>query len=744
MTTDVATTLPLEPPANAKLPSKPREKRAPVLVPLLDRDVSILAFHARVLHMAQREDVPLLERLKFLCIVSSNLDEFFEVRGEPHLTAFQSGTTTESASPKSFLSTSERAHALVLSQYQLFNDVLHPALASAGIGLLSHNERTSVQRKWVEKYFNAQVRPLLVPVSLDPSHPFPQVANKSLNFIVQLSGRVALGRGNEVAIVKVPRALPRIIRLPEHLSPGVECFVSLTSVIRAHLGEMFSGRVVETFSQFRVTRHSDLAVDEDEVKNLRTALRQGLHQRNFGAAVRVEVSSSCSEELAQRLLQEFGLPQQSLYRVKGPVNLVRYMQLCDMVEREELKYPAFLPEWPTAFSPSLPMLAQIAKRDVLTHHPFESFDAVLQMLREAVNDPEVLAIKQTIYRTGSDPRMLDLYRQALKSGKEVLAVVELKARFDEEANINWAEQLEQLGAQVVYGVVGLKTHAKMLLITRREGGKLRRYGHVSTGNYNPKTARLYTDIGHFTADAAMTADMDAVFSQLSSHSPTGRLKRLMVAPQGLHAGMMRRIKECAVVASKGVSARIVAKMNALTDIALIDALVAAGQAGVQVDLIVRGACKLAPQLSGVTDNIRVRSVVGRFLEHSRIFYFKHGDTESLYLASADWMTRNMVRRIEIGWPIVDPLLRARVIDQCLEPYLLDNMDAWSLKADGSYVHCAAKISPKKLTNANLAATKSSDGRFSVHQSLIDAHSETRRQSVTSEQARVRATARRHR
>ncbi len=741
--------LPVEPlPAKRRtkpVPREPKVRHVDALVPLLDRDLSILAFHARVLDMAQRADVPLLERLKFLCIVSSNLDEFFEVRGEPHLAAFQSNAITESASPQSFQDTSACAHAMVARQYELFNDVLHPALAKAGIELLSHNERTPVQRRWVEKYFNAQVRPLLVPVSLDPSHPFPQVANKSLNFIVQLTGKVALGRGNEVAIVRVPRSLPRIIQLPAHLSPGKECFVSLTSVIRAHLGGMFVGRVVDAFSQFRVTRHSDLSVDEDEVKNLRTALRQGLHQRNFGAAVRIEVSSSCSDELAQRLLQEFGLPQASLYRVKGPVNLVRYMQLCDMADRPELKYPLFSPEWPKSFVPNQPMFAQIAKADVLTHHPFESFDAVLHLLKDAVNDPDVLAIKQTIYRTGADPRMLELYRQALQSGKEVLAVVELKARFDEEANINWAEQLERLGAQVVYGVVGMKTHAKMLLVTRREGGKLRRYGHVSTGNYNPRTARLYTDIGHFTADPAMTADMDAVFAQLASHSPTGRLKRLLVAPQGMQSGMIRRIKACAFAAASGAKTRIVAKMNALTDVPLIDALVAAGQSGVRIDLIVRGACMLAPQIAGITDNIRVRSVVGRFLEHSRIFCFNDGESETMYLASADWMTRNMVRRIEIAWPLVDAGLRQRVWVECLQPYLNDTIDGWELGPDGTYAKTTVELG---LTRTGLRPKrfKALDGMepalatqpYSAHAALMALHEGDARELSERAQARVQA------
>jgi polyphosphate kinase len=532
------------------------------------------------------------------------------------------------------------------------------------------------------------VRPLLMPVGLDPSHPFPQVANKSLNFICRLEGRDAFGRENLIAIIKVPRALPRVIRLPEALSGGKQAYVLLTSVIRAHLGELFPGRKAESFSQFRVTRDSDLDVDEDEVTNLRQALRTGLSTRHYGQAIRLEVVATCPEELAQFLLTQFGLPQDALYRVNGNVNLGRLTQLIDQAVADELRFPPFEPAWPKALlAPGRSMFETLRQGDVLLHHPFESFEPVIQFLRDAVHDPDVLAIKQTIYRTGAQSVLMELLIEAARRGKEVMCVVELKARFDEEANINWAERLEAVGAQVVYGIVGLKTHAKLLLVTRREGKKLQRYVHLSTGNYNPRTARLYTDVGFLTADPGLTQDADAVFLQLASQVKLKAPRHLVTAPFGLHRRLLAHIHQVGQAAAAGLPARIVAKLNALTDPALIHALVAANQAGAQIDLIVRGACMLPPGVAGLTERIRVRSVVGRFLEHTRVLYFRWGesdDDEVLYLSSADWMTRNMLGRIELAWPVRDLTLRQRVIDECLVPYLHDTLDAWTQRPDGQY------------------------------------------------------------
>ena len=653
-------------------------------IKLLDRDGSILAFNERVLDWAKRPEVPLLERLRYLCIVSSNLDEFFEVRADLHMSAFRNGDAKGIYNTKTFETVYNTARDLVTEQYSLYNAVLLPSLHKVGIKLLSHGERNLAQKKWVQDYFRREVKPLLVPVGLDPAHPFPQVANKSLNFIVHLSGKDAFGKSNDIAIVKVPRVLPRVIPLPAKVAGHGKAFVLLSSVIRAHLNDLFPGREVGQFSQFRVTRNSDLSVDEEEVENLRTALRKGLQHRQYGQALRLEVSDSCAEHLSDFLLKQFSLPKSALFRAAGPVNLVRLSQLIDLVDDPALLFPSYQSSFPKQLKQGESIFARMQKGDVLIHQPFESFDGVLAFLKEAVEDPQVLAIKQTIYRTGSDPAMMNLLREAVRRGKEVTAVVELKARFDEEANINWAEQLESVGAQVVYGVVGLKTHAKMLLVTRREGRVLKRYGHLSTGNYNPRTAKLYTDLSYLTCDARMTADMDTLFVHLASPSRLGRMNKLWAAPFLLQKNMVEKIESVGAAAAKGLPARIVAKMNSLTDPVLIHALISAGQKGAQIDLIVRGACMLPAGIPGKTDNIRVRSIIGRFLEHSRVFFFEADTVQDIYLSSADWMTRNMTRRVELAWPVLELSLRQRLIDECLLAYLHDTRNAWTLDADGKY------------------------------------------------------------
>ncbi|MDE2300688.1 MAG: polyphosphate kinase 1 [Burkholderiales bacterium] len=668
----------------------PQASGAFELPALLNRERAMLEFNRRVLAQARRADVPLLERLRYVCIVSSNMDEFFEVRFADCLEAAR--RPGSGISMRDLESVAADAHALIDDQYIAFNDEVMPALQRHGIVIRNHADRDEAQRRWVSHFFQREVRPLLVPVGLDPSHPFPQVANKSLNFIARLGGKDAFGRENTIAIVKVPRVLPRVIRLPDRLGAGHQVFVLLTSVIRAHLAELFPGREVEVFSQFRVTRDSDLEVDEDDVTNLRQALRSGLTTRHFGQAIRLEVVSTCPAELYEFLLRQFALPPAALYRVNGPVNLVRLNELIDQVAgaaaEPALRFAPFEPAWPQATLPRQEsMFDRLREGDVLLHHPFESFEPVVQFLREAVYDADVLAIKQTIYRTGSESPLMDLLIEAARRGKEVMVVVELKARFDEEANINWAERLEAVGVQVVYGIVGLKTHAKLLLVTRREQGRLRRYAHLSTGNYNPKTARQYTDLGYFTAEHDLTADADAVFQQLASLGRMKPLKCLLQAPFTLHKQMLAHIEKVAAAARAGRRARIVVKVNALTDVPLIHALIRCGRDGAEIDLIVRGACMLPPGIAGVTQNIRVRSVVGRFLEHSRVCYFGWGDADAdqaLFLSSADWMGRNMFGRIEVAWPVRDAKLRQRVIDECLVPCLRDRQDAWLLHADGHY------------------------------------------------------------
>ena len=669
---------------------------APVLrLRLLNRERSILEFNRRVLAQALRADVPLLERLRYVTIVSSNLDEFFEVRFAGALEAARAPGAGEAW--RELIGIAGEAHALIDEQYAVFNEQVMPSLALHGIRVVNHAERTEAQREWVARFFEREVRPLLVPVGLDPAHPFPQVANKSLNFIVQLGGRNAFGRENTIAIVKVPRVLARVIKLPDNCCPqGEQHFVLVSSVIRAHLAELFPGRVVESFSQFRVTRDSELEVDEDDIRNLRQALRRGLTTRHYGRAIRLEVVNTCPEALWRLLLAQFDLPEAALHRVNGPVNLVRLNELIDQAtdprHGPELRFAHYEPSWPRGRLPRTgSMFDRLREGDVLLHHPFESFEPVVEFLREAVLDPQVLAIKQTIYRTGEKSVLMDLLIEAARRGKEVMVVVELKARFDEEANINWAERLEAVGAQVVYGIVGLKTHAKLLLVTRREasprGPELRRYVHLSTGNYNPKTARLYTDIGYLSADDGITADADQIFQQIASLTRMKPPRHLLTAPFVLHKRLLTHIAQVGEAARAGKPARIVVKVNALTDTTLIDALVAAGQAGASIDLIVRGACSLPPGIEGLTDNIRVRSVVGRFLEHSRIIYLRWGesdDQEALFLSSADWMLRNMLRRIELAWPIRDAAMRQRVIDECLVPYLRDTRDAWLLQSNGKY------------------------------------------------------------
>ncbi|PTT90051.1 polyphosphate kinase 1, partial [Pelomonas sp. HMWF004] len=551
----------------------------PTPLKLLNREQAILEFNRRVLAQAQRADVPLLERLRYICIVSSNLDEFFEVRFADMLDAARDPVSP--VSNQDVERVGRAAHTLIDEQYRVFNEQVMPLLAQQGIVVLNHADRDEPQRRWVSGFFEREVKPLLVPVGLDPAHPFPQVANKSLHFIARLSGKDAFGRDNRIAIVKVPRVLPRVIKLPAHLTHGQQAFVLLTSVIRAHLEELFPGRTVEAFSQFRVTRDSDLEVDEEEVANLRHALRSGLTTRHFGRAVRLEVVSTCPAELSEFLLEQFALPAAALYRVNGPVNLVRLNELIDQTDASGLRFRPFEPAWPERRLPRhKSIIERLKKGDVLLHHPFESFEPVVQLLREAVNDPDVLSIKQTIYRTGAKSELMDLLIEAARRGKEVMAVVELKARFDEEANINWAERLEAVGAQVVYGIVGYKTHAKLLLVMRREGRgaaqRLRRYAHISTGNYNPRTARLYTDLGLLTADPDLTADADSVFRQLASLGKFKAPRRMLLAPFNMHSRMLEMLALVEAAALAGYkAARVVVKINALTDAELIHGLLRA-------------------------------------------------------------------------------------------------------------------------------------------------------------------------
>ncbi|MYM72962.1 polyphosphate kinase 1 [Duganella sp. FT109W] len=652
----------------------------------LDRELSQLMFNRRVLAQAEDRSIPLLERLRYLCIASSNLDEFFEVR-VASLLAAGAGDGALSSHPAlvaTLSRISNECHALVADQYELLNTQILPEMAANGIHLVRHNERNEAQRAWVKEYFDTEVRPLLTPIGLDPAHPFPQVVNKSLNFIVQLGGKDAFGRGTAIAIVKAPRVLPRVIRLPDHLSKsGGMSFCLLSSVIHAHISDLFAGREVIGYSQFRVTRDSDLWVDEDEVKNLRQALKGELVGRQFGASVRLEVAMNCPPELSQFLLDQFGLHQSRLYAVNGPVNLVRLNEIMDHVDNPALRFPPFYPG--LAYKPgNQDIFAALRDHDILLHHPYQSFQTVIDFIRSAAFDPAVVAIKQTIYRTGMNSDLMESLIIAARAGKEVTVIVELKARFDEEANINWADKLEQAGAQVVYGVVGLKTHAKVALVIRREEGKLRYYAHLGTGNYHPTTTKFYTDFGLLTCHPGMSQEVNEVFIHLTSLTKPHRLTHLWLAPFALQNEIIKAIRNEARIARAGRPGRIIVKINALVDESVIRALYAASKDGVKIDLIVRGACTLKPGVPGLSENIKVRSVIGRFLEHSRIYYFRNDLAHDTYLASADWMSRNLFRRIEVAFPILDKALKRRVMAEGLTPYLKDNLNAWELEADGHY------------------------------------------------------------
>ncbi|MFT4173301.1 MAG: polyphosphate kinase 1 [Rhodocyclaceae bacterium] len=666
-------------------------RRVPSFDQLINRELSLLGFQRRVLAQAADERVPLLERLKFLCIVSSNLDEFFEIRVAGVKEQIKSGTVSAGGiAPQALYKLiGQEVHEIVAEQYRLLNNEILPALAHEGIVFLRRSLWTDAQREWIREYFVKEVQPVLTPVGLDPAHPFPRVLNKSLNFAVELEGRDAFGRNSGAAIVQAPRVLPRVIRLPKELTGVDYGSVFLSSILHAHVGELFAGMNVLGCYQFRVTRNSDLFVDEEEVKDLRTTLQGELQQRNYGAAVRLEVADNCSEQMSDFLLQQFSLSPEALYRVPGIVNMVRLMQVPDWVHRPDLKYPPFLPNTAPNLSKHQDIFAAIREQDVLLHHPFQSFTPVVDLLRAAADDPQVAAIRMTVYRTGTDSVLMEQLLRAARKGKEVNVVVELMARFDEEANINWAARLEEAGAHVVYGVFGYKTHAKMLLIVRREDNDrgqsvLRRYVHLGTGNYHPRTARFYTDFGLLTANEEIGADVHEVFKQLTGLGRAEALRHLWQAPFSLQPNVVAAIDQEAANARAGKRARIVAKMNALLEGETIQALYEASQAGVDIELIVRGACALRPGVPGLSENIRVRSIVGRFLEHSRVFYFYADGNEKVYLSSADWMERNFFRRIEVAFPILDPKLRRRVIKEGLRPYLGDNCQAWEL--DGESAH----------------------------------------------------------
>lgn len=657
----------------------------------INRELSLLEFHDRVLSQAEDTQIPPLERLRFLCISSTNLDEFFEIRVGGLKERYEAGSTLtgpEGLTPRQQLDLiAERAHALVDRQYALLNDSLFPLLAQHEIRVIKREDWNEAQTRWLQQFFEHEVLPLLSPIGLDPAHPFPRILNKSLNFIVKLDGKDAFGRNSGQAIVQCPRALPDMIQLPaEETDSGPHDFVFLSSIIHYFMDEIFFGMTVKGCYQFRVTRNSDLFVDEEESGDLRRAIEGELVYRQYGDEVRLEVAANCPDELVQFLFKQFEISEVDLYRADGPVNLNRLATLIDKAARPELLYPPFDARVPRVLRRKANIFDAIKKSDILLHHPFDSFMPVVDLIRQAAKDPDVLTIKQTLYRTGAKSIIVDELVAAAKAGKEVTVIIELLARFDEEANVALAERLQEFGIHVVYGIVGYKTHAKMLMVARREGEKLRHYVHLGTGNYHPKTAQVYTDYGLLTCNKQIGDDVYRVFLQLTSLGKVSKLDTLFQSPFTLHKTMLRRIEREIENARAGKTARIILKMNSLYEEQLANKLYEASQAGVQVDLIVRGICQIRPGIAGVSDNIRVRSIVGRFLEHTRAFCFHNDGDPEVILASADWMSRNMFHRVEIGFPLLTKKLRDKVIKD-LELYLADNQQAWELDAEGHYQLC---------------------------------------------------------
>ncbi len=653
-----------------------------------NRELSHLEFNYRVLQQALDESHPLLERLSFLCIFSSNLDEFFEVRVadlKQQLAFGREKAGPDGQYPQVTLDRiHETASKYVELQYEILNNTLQPAMAEQGVRFWKRREWTDDISRWVKRYFKEKIQPVISPLGLDPAHPFPRLVNKSLNFIVELEGKDAFGRETGLAIIPAPRSLPRIIRIPDEIMKSGDHFVFLSSMIHQHADELFPGMKTKSCYQFRVTRNVDVSFDEEDVSDWASALKTELHTRHFGEEVRLELADNCPEHLEKFLLAQFNLNQQDLYRVKGPVNLHRLMSVQSLCQRPDLCYTPFTPGLPAHLNFSNNLFESISNKDQLLLHPFESFTPVIDLLRQAAKDPYVLAIKQTLYRTGSKSKIVDALVEAARNGKEVTVVIELRARFDEEENLKLANRLQEAGCVIVYGVVGYKTHAKMMMIVRREQGSLKRYCHLGTGNYHAGNARLYTDYSFLTANQDICEDVHKVFQQLTGMGKALRIKKLFHAPFTLHRSLMELIEREIDHKKHKKTARIIIKVNSLTEPEIIRALYRASQAGVEVRLIIRGMCRLRPGIPGVSENIHVRSIIGRFLEHTRVFYFYNAGEEQVYAASADWMERNLLHRVETCFPIEGKKLLNRVRAE-LEMYLADNCQSWVLQPDGRYI-----------------------------------------------------------
>lgn len=655
---------------------------------LFNHEISLLAFHRRVLALARDETIPLLERLRFLCISCTNLDEFFEVRVAAIRQRIRHGATQPSAdglSPHATMAAiRERVLEMVEAQYQVLDGELLPALHEQDIRIIARNRFTRRQRRWLHQHFRSQILPVLSPLGLDPVHPFPRILNKSLNFAVSLAGRDAFGRSGSMAVVRAPRSLPRIIRIPKSYSAGPDDFVFLSSILHEFIDELFPGMEVLGSYQFRVTRNSELLVDEEEVEDLAHALEGELMERGFAEAVRLEVAAGCPEHVVKLLATRFGVELEDVYQCNGPVNLNRMVAVYDLADRPDLKFLPFTPRIPRALAASGNLFTSLKRKDHVLHHPYDSFQPVLDLARQAARDPQVLAIKQTLYRTGVDSMLADLLIEAARAGKDVTVIVELRARFDEEANISLATRMQEAGVQVVYGVVGHKAHAKMMLIVRREGRRLRRYVHLGTGNYHQGTAKAYTDWGMLSADPDIAQDVHRVFQLLSGFGRAQPLKRLVQSPFDLHQFLIGRIERETELARAGKPGLILAKMNGLTEDGVIRALYRASRAGARIRLVVRGSCCIRPGIPGLSENIRVRSVLGRFLEHSRVYHFGNDGKPETWASSADWMGRNLFQRVEVCFPITDPEAAERVRHESIDMVFREDVQAWELGGHGNW------------------------------------------------------------
>jgi polyphosphate kinase len=677
-----------------------------------NRELSFLEFNQRVLEQTRDASIPLLERVRFLCISCAILDEFFEIRVASLKELLEAGAVQPGPDglsvPEQLKAIRQRAVQLVDEQYEVLNDVLVPALKKSGVIFVEPETWTPAQAKWLKEYFTREVEPVLSPLALDPARPFPKILNKSLNFAIVVEGEDGFGRNSGLAVVQAPRSLPRLIRLPDEL--GSCNFVFLGTIVEAFVSTLFAGMRMRGCYQFRVTRNSDLFVEQEEVDDLLRAVEGELASRRYGDAVRLETAHDCPDEILTYLLEQFALTPDELYKVSGPVNVNRMDALYDLVDRADLKYAAFTPSVPDRLKSGADPFTVLRGGDVLLHHPFQGFGPVTDFIKQAANDPQVLAIKQTLYRVGSDSAIVAALVDAAAAGKDVTVIIELRARFDEEANIELATKLQEAGAHVMYGVFGFKTHAKLVMVVRREEKGLRRYCHLGTGNYHTKTARLYTDYGLLTADEQIGEDIHEIFLQLTGLTQVPKLRKLLHAPFSLHHALIAKIEREAEHARAGKPTRVIAKLNALTEPTIIQALYKASRAGVEIDLIIRGVCCLRPGVRGVSDRIRVRSIVGRFLEHSRVYYFQNDGAPEVYCGSADWMDRNLFRRIEVAFPIEAADLKGRVAED-LQLYLEDDTQAWVLDTKGQYSRagigdkCSAQARLISLYDERVALTE---------------------------------------